>query len=330
MRHLRLSHLLHLIGLVLAGALAALALPAGPAAAQSPSLVSRPVKLVIPGPPAGPAGAMANILSTSLATHLGQNVIVEYKPGAGGNIAIDAVARSPADGYTLFFAVPALVTNPFFMKQSHDPALLVPVIQINTGPFLLLVGAKSGIRSLDDLIARIKAQPGKVSCATTGVALSMVSCHLLQAHAGPMLLVSYVGNAQAAGAVEHGEVQVLFDFVNTAGGAVKAGRLRALAVTSAARTTSDFTELAPIGATIPGFELVGWQGIMVPAATPRDIVERLHAAFSKVLGEAQVRDLIRANNLEVAGGSPEAFGARIKRDYEFYGRIARDAGIEPQ
>lgn len=302
------------------------------AVAQSPtsSLVSRPVRLVIPGPPAGPAGAMANILSNTVAKHLNQNVIVEYKPGAGGNIAIDYVARSPGDGYTLFFAVPALVTNPFFMKASHDPGLLAPVIQINTGPFLLLVSAKSETRSLADLVARIKAQPGKVSCATTGVALSMVSCHLLQAHAGPMLLVSYVGNAQAAQAVEHGEVQVLFDFMNTAGATVKAGRLRALAVTSKERTTTDFTDLPPIGSSIPGFELVGWQGIMVPASTPGDTVLRLNAAFTKVLEDEQVRALIRVNNLEVAGGTPEAFGERIKRDFEFYGRVAREAGIEPQ
>ena len=145
-----------------------------------------------------------------------------------------------------------------------------------------------------------------------------------------MLMVSYQGNAQAAAAVEHNEVQVLFDFMNTAGAAVKAGRLRALAVTSGKRTTTDFTELPPISETIPGFELVGWQGIMVPKATPREIVMRLNDAFSKVLAEDQVRTLIGAANLEVAGGTPEAFGAQVSRDLEFYGRVAKQAGIVPQ
>jgi tripartite-type tricarboxylate transporter receptor subunit TctC len=307
-----------------------------PAQAQSSvsqpgsGLLAKPVRLVVPGPPGGPAGAISLLIANKLGKYVNQTVIVDNRPGAGGNIAIEYVARSPGDGFTLFFGVPALVTNPFFQKVSLDPSVLAPVIQINTGPFLLLVNAESDMKSLDDVVRKIKASPGAIKCNAGAVALSTVSCHLLQAYAGPMLMVAYPGNAQAMAALVRNEIDVAFDFTSSSGAAVKEGRLRPLAITSKNRNTGDFKDVAPIGETIPGFELVGWQGIMVPRDTPRDIVLNLNAAMNKVLAEDDVIAFTRNGNLEMTGGTPEAFAAQIKHDYEFYGRIAKEAKIEPQ
>jgi tripartite-type tricarboxylate transporter receptor subunit TctC len=288
------------------------------------------VRLVVPGPPGGPGGVIAHLLASKASIHLNQTTIVEYKPGAGGNIAIEYVARGPADGTTLFFGVPALVTNPYFQKHSLEPGVLAPVIQLNRGAFLLLVNPKSEFRTAADIVAKVRAAPGTVGCNSGAVALSTVSCHLLQAHAGPMLMVAYPGNAQALAALERGEIATAFDFTSSSAGRVKEGQLRAVAITSKDRSSGDLRDVPPLADTVPGFDLVGWQGIMVPRDTPRDVVMKLNEAFNKVLAEDEVKDFIRKGNLELVGGTPEAFGDKLKRDYEFYGRVARDAKIEPQ
>ncbi len=318
------SRMVALFGLLL------MVLLGAPAAAQDPAFAGKTVRIVVPGPPGGPAGVIAHLLANKASIHLGTTVIVEYKPGAGGNIAIEYVARSAPDGTTLFFGVPALVTNPYFQKHALDPSVLAPVIQLNRGPFLLLVNIRSDIKSVADLVARIRAAPGQVGCNSGAVALSTVSCHLLQAHAGPMLMVAYPGNAQALAALDRGEIVSAFDFISSSAGAVKEGRLRAIAITSKDRNTGDFKDVPPIGETIPRFNLVGWQGIMVARDTPRALLLKLNAAFNKVLDEDEVQAFMRKGNLERAGGAPEAFADQIRYDVEFYGRVAREAKIEPQ
>lgn len=318
------------IGIAIVGVAAAAILPAAAQTQSGPGLVAKPVRIVVPGPPGGPAGAISLMIANKLGKYINQTVIVDNRPGAGGNIAIEHVARSPGDGFTLFFGVPALITNPFFQKHSIDPSVLAPVIQLNTGPFLLLVNGKSELNSVADVVAKIKASPGNVSCNSGAVALSTVSCHLLQAYAGPMLMVAYPGNAQALAALERNEINLAFDFTSSSGAMVKDGRLKALAITSKNRNTGDFKNVPPIGETIPGFELVGWQGIMVPKDTPRDIVMNLNAALNKVLAEDEMQAFVRNGNLELAGGAPEAFAEQISRDTEMYARIAKEAKIEPQ
>jgi tripartite-type tricarboxylate transporter receptor subunit TctC len=194
----------------------------------------------------------------------------------------------------------------------------------------MLVHPSDAAKSVADVVAQIKASPGNITCASGPVALSTVSCHLLQSYAGPMLMVAYPGNAQASAALSRGEIKILFDFMNTAGGAVKDGRLRALAITSKERSSGEFKDLPPIGDTVPGFDLIGWQGIMAPKDTPRDLIARLNEALNKVLADEEVKQLYRVNGIEMAGGTPEAFGDRVKRDYEFYGRVAKEAKIVPQ
>jgi tripartite-type tricarboxylate transporter receptor subunit TctC len=301
----------------------------GPVGAQNLG-GGKPVRIVVPGPPGGPAGVIAHLLAAKASIHLNQTTIVEYKPGAGGNIAIEYVARSAPDGTTLFFGVPALVTNPYFQKHSLDPGVLAPVIQLNRGAFLLLVNPKGEFKTAADVVAKVRAAPGTVGCNAGAVATSTVCCHLLQAHAGPMLMVAYPGNAQALAALERGEIATAFDFTSSSAGAVREGRLRAIAISSKERNTGEFKDVPPLADTVPGFDIAGWQGIMVPRETPRDVVMKLNEAFNKVLAEDEVKEFVRKGNLELVGGTPEAFDAKIKHDFAFYGRVTKEAKIEPQ
>ena len=145
-----------------------------------------------------------------------------------------------------------------------------------------------------------------------------------------MLMVAYPGNAQALAALDRNEIDLAFDFTSSSGARVKEGKLRALAITSKNRNTGDFKNVPPISETVPGFELVGWQGIMAPKDTPRDIVMNLNAALNKVLQEDELVAFTRNGYLELAGGAPERFAEQIKRDSEMYGRITKEAKIEPQ
>ena len=287
-------------------------------------------RIVIPGAPGGPGGVIVHLLANKLQIHLKETVIVEYKPGAGGNIAEEYVAKSAPDGMTMLFTIPAVVTNPFFQKHALEPDVLAPIIQLNSGPFALLVNPKSDMKTGADVVAKIRAAPGTVGCNVGAVATATVSCYLLQAYAGPMLFVAYQGGAQGLAALERGEIQTAFDFTSSSAGAVREGRLRAVALTSKEPASGDFKGVPPLADTIPGFEIIGWQGIGVTKGTPHDIVMKLNEAFNRVLAEDEVKEFMRKGNLELVGGTPETFGARIKRDYAFYGKVAKDNKIEPQ
>ena len=194
---------------------------------------------------------------------------------------------------------------------------------------MMMVSAKSDIKSVPEAIARIKARPGETTCVI-GVALSTTSCYLLQAGSAAMNMIGYLGNAQGGAAVERGEVDILFDFMNTAGAAVRAGRMRALAVTSAESVPGEFNALPPISQFVPGFELIGWQGIMVPRGTPADIVATLNKAFNEILVDEETQKFLAASNLIISGGAPEILGNRVRRDFEFFGRVAKEAKIQPE
>ena len=299
------------------------------ALAQTGVLAGKTARIVVPGPPGGPASSVAMFLAIKASQKLGYTVIADHKPGAAGNIAIENVAKSKPDGTSLMFAAPFMVTNPHFMKQSVDPFSFDPVIQPVYGPYMMMVSAKSDIKSVPEAIARIKARPGETTCVI-GVALSTTSCYLLQAGSAAMNMIGYLGNAQGGAAVERGEVDILFDFMNTAGAAVRAGRMRALAVTSAESVPGEFNALPPISQFVPGFELIGWQGIMVPRGTPADIVATLNKAFNEILVDEETQKFLAASNLIISGGAPEILGNRVRRDFEFFGRVAKEAKIQPE
>ena len=299
--------------------------------AQAQTWPSKPIRWIVPFPPGGPADVVTRIVSTKLAERTGQPAVVENRGGAGGNVGHEAAAKAAPDGHTVVFVVPAIVTNPFFLKASIDPFKeLAPVIHLDSAWMVLLANPAFPAGTVAEVIAQARARPGAVSCAASG-ALPQVGCEMLRSYAGAeMIMVQYKGNAPALNAVMGGEVNLLFDLLNTAQGQIKAGRVRAIASTSAKRGAGPFGELPAISETIPDFELVTWHGVMVPAATPKDIVRKLNREIQWVLEQPDIRQRFADGGLDITGGTPEAFEALLKRDYAKYGRILTAAGIKPE
>jgi tripartite-type tricarboxylate transporter receptor subunit TctC len=311
-----------------AGAAAMLAV--SPAQAQS-AWPSKSIRWIVPFPPGGPADVVTRIVSSKLAERTGQPAVVENRGGAGGNVGHEAAAKAAPDGYTVVFVVPAIITNPFFLKASIDPFKeLAPVIHLDSASMVLLTNPAFPAATVSEVIALARAKPGTVSCAASG-ALPQVGCEMLRSHAGaPMIMVQYKGNAPALNAVIGGEVNLLFDLVNIAQGQVKSGRVRAIASTNAKRGIGPFGDLPVLAETIPDFELVTWHGVMVPAATPMEIVQKLNREIQWVLEQPDIRKRFADGGLDITGGTPEAFEAILRRDYEKYGRILVGAGIKPE
>lgn len=300
---------------------------AGQALAQA--FPNKPVRWIVPFPPGGPTDVVARVVGPKLGERLGQPVIIENRPGAGGNVGTDLVAKGPADGYAMLMVIPGLVTNPYFFRNSPDPKDLQSIVQLSSVSLVLIAHPEFPAKNTAEVIAQIKANPGRVSCGTSG-SLPTVGCELLRAHAGDILRVQYKGNAPALNALIAGEINLLFDVVNTALPQVRGGKARAIASTNLKRGTGPFAELPTVAETIPDFDLVSWQGLMVARGTPADIVQRLNRDANAVLADADVRKRLSDTGLEVAGGTAEAFDNLIRRDFERFGKALRDAGVKPE
>lgn len=292
---------------------------------------SKPVRWLVPFAPGGPADVVARIVAAGLAERTGQPNPVENQAGASGNIAHAAASKSAPDGHTLVFVVPAVITNPFYLKASVDPFRdLAPVIHLDNASMVLIAHPAFPPVTLADVLAYVKANPGKATCGASG-ALPSVGCELLRAHAGAdMLMVMYKGNAPALNALMGGEINLLFDVVNIAVGHVKSGRVRAIASTAPKRGTGPLPELPVMAETIPGFDLVTWHGVMTAPSTPRSVVERVNRELNAVLQSAETRQRFAASGLQITGGTPENFGAILRRDYDKYGAALRSAGVKPE
>jgi len=301
------------------------------AAAHAQSWPSKPIRWIVPFPPGGPADVVTRIVSSKLAERTGQPNVVENRGGAGGNVGHEAAAKAPADGYTVLFVVPAVITNPYYLKASIDPFKeLAPVIHLDSAWMVLLTTPAFPASTVAEVISQARAKPGAVSCAASG-ALPQVGCEMLRAYAGAdMIMVQYKGNAPALNAVMGGEVNLIFDLVNTSQGQVKAGRVRAIATTSAKRAAGALGDLPTLAETIPDFELVTWHGVMVPAATPKDIVQKLNREIQWVLEQPDIRQRFADGGLDITGGRPAAFDALLRRDYAKYGKILTAAGVRPE
>ena len=291
---------------------------------------SKPIHWILQFAPGGPTDVVSRVITPKLSERLGQPIIIENRTGAAGNIAADHVARSPADGYTVLYVVPAFVTNLYLIKSSPDPKEFMPVILVSSIPMVLLASNKFSAGSVADVIGQIKAKPGTVSCASPG-SLSTVGCELLRSHsATDMIIVNYRGSAPSLNALMSGEVNLLFDLANNALPQVKAGRVRAIASANLIRGAGPFADLPAVAETIPGFELISWQGLVAPKGTPRDVISRLNREIVAVLAEPDVRKRLADTGVEPVGGSVEMFEQVLKRDYEKYGKALRDAGVKPE
>ena len=298
---------------------------------QEPAWPTKPIRWLVPFAPGGPADVVARILAAGLGERTGQPNVVENQPGAQGNIAHAAASKSAPDGHTVLFVVPSVITNPFYLKASIDPFRdLAPVVHLDIASMVLIAHPAFPPATMADVLAFIKANPGKVSCGASG-ALPSVGCELLRAHAGAeVLMVLYKGNGPALNGLMGGEINLLFDVVNIAAGHVKSGKVRAIASTAPKRGVGPLGELPVMAETIPGFELVTWHGMMVAPGTPPSLLARLNREFNAVLQQPEVRQRMENSGLQITGGAPEDFAAILKRDYDKYGAALRAAGVQPE
>lgn len=311
--------------------IAAIALGAAPLA-QAQKWPDKPVKLVVPYPPGGNVDTAARLVSPGMQEFLGQPVIIENKAGAGGMIAGEYVAKSPPDGYTLFFAAnsPLLHAPIIFNRPAYQwNKDFAPISMVSYSPIVLQVNPSVPAKTLAELLALAKAQPGKLTMATpsAGTTNHLLS-ELLQGTAGvTFLTVHYKGNAPADAALLAGEVQVNFDQVSVATPFIKAGRLRPLAVASEARVASlpEVPTFAESG--MPGIEGGTFTGIVAPIGTPKEVIAALHAALARALADKSVVDKFAALGAETRLTTPEQFSAYLKKEYDKWTPVIQKAGI---
>jgi len=310
------------------GTLVAAAIPA--AWAQAGSYPERPIRMIVGFPAGGASDVAARAIGQKLSERVGQPVVIENKPGAASNIGSEFVARAPADGYTVLFGTISLSINPsLYPKLNYDPVReLTPVIGISSAPFLLVVNPSSPIRSVRDLIAASKTTDLTYATAGNGSG-SHLFMELFRSETGIRLThVPYRGAAPAMNDVLGGQVPLAFDNIITTLPLVQAGKLRALAVSTATRSKVAPDIPTMIEAGVPGFDATSWFGLFVPAGTPRAIIARLHQETAEVLKDADVRDRLLKLGAEPVGSSPEEFGRFFSTEVARWGKVVREAKVQ--
>ncbi len=314
----------------LAGAVgAALAPLAWPVGAQ-PAWPVRPLRLVVPFPPGGLIDTMARLIGPRLAQALGQPVVVDNRPGAGGNIGASEVARAPADGYTLLMASPPLTISPALYKSlPYQPAQIAPIALLGRVPNVLLVNPAGGIASVADLTARARAQPGKLNYASNGNGTSLhLSAELYKSNTGTFLThIPYRGAAAALTGLLSGEVDMMFDNLPSAIGQIQAGRLKALAVTTARRSPvlPHVPTLAEVG--VPGFDVSAWFGLAGPAGLPVPVVAQLERLIARIAADPEVVATMARQGADPAPMDSPALRAFMAADAARWKKVADFAGI---
>ncbi len=303
-----------------------------PCLAYAQAYPSKPIRLVVPYPPGGPLDIMARAIGQKLTEAWGQPVVVDNRAGAGGNIGADLVAKSPADGYTLLMgAVATHAINPtLYGKLAYDPVRdFAPVALVAQVPNILVVNPSVPVKSVRELIDLARARPGYLNFASgsTG-STGHLAGELFNTMAGvEMVHIPYKGGAPAMADLLAGQVQLMFDNLANALPNVKAGRLRALAVTTLKRSPAmpDLPTVAESG--LPGFDLTTWFGLMVPAGTPPEIVAKLNAEIVRALNTKDMRERLEKMGAEPpVNNTPDNFAAFIRSEAAKYAKVVKDSG----
>jgi tripartite-type tricarboxylate transporter receptor subunit TctC len=304
-----------------------------PVQAQPQGYPNKPIRFVVPYPAGGPLDTVARLIGQKITEGTKQPVIVDNKPGAGGNIGADIVAKAAPDGYTILMgAVATHAINPtLYASIPYDPVKdFIPVTQVAATPNVLVVDPALPVDSVRGLIAYARANPGKLNfgSGSTGSAGHLAGELFKSMAAVEMVHVPYKGAAPAMQDLVAGRIQLMFDNLASSLGQIRAGKVKALAVTTARRTA-----LAPELPTIsesglPGFDISTWFGVFVPAGTPREVVERLHDEVARALAAADVREKMVNLGAEPAASKPDEFAAYIRTEADKYARIIRASGAK--
>jgi tripartite-type tricarboxylate transporter receptor subunit TctC len=309
-------------------------LVAGVSFAQTSAYPDRPVKIIAPFAPGGPVDAVARVLAPKLSEGLGQQFYVENRPGGSGNIGTALAAKAPADGYTILVISSTLVVNPsLFAKLGFDTMSdLAPVSLVGVSPQVLLVHPSVPAASVKELVAWVKASPGQHSYAHAGLGTPgyLAGEMLKQAFGLDLVAVSFNGGGPAITSTIGGHTPILYTSISTAAGHIKQGTVRALAVTGARRSPAlpDVPTLAEAGA--PGQESDIILGVLVPAGTPRGVIDRLHREIVRIAALPDVRERLSALGFEPIASTPEEFADRIRWEIDKWAKVIRAANIKAQ
>ena len=299
------------------------------AAAQN--FPSKPVRMVIPFAPGGSTDANARIIQDKLSTLWGQPVIIDAKPGANTLIGTDLVAKSPGDGHTLLLTSTAMVVNPsMYTKLPYDTLNdLVPITIVSVSPFALVTPVDSPYKSIKDVLSTLRTQPSTLSFGVSDSS-AMLSGHLFNMLAkSDMQAISYKGAGPLMIDLAGGHVPLGIAAVSSVQGQVKGGRVRILGVGST--TPSSLFPQAPVIANdLPGYEAISWFGLLAPKGTPPDVVQKIYRDVAQVLKDPDVQQKIQGLGADPGGLSPADFQARIKREIDLWGRVAKAAKIQPE
>lgn len=303
------------------------------ASAQAP-FPAKPVRMVVPSSAGGGTDIIARIVAPRFSERLGQQVVIDNRPGAGTMIGNELVARAPGDGYTILMGVSTLATNPIIYKKVPYNALtdFAPITLVISAPNVLVVHPSLPVKTVKELIAFAKARPGQVNYASAGLGTNPHLCmELFLSMAGlKMAHIPYKGSAPAMIDLVSGQVVTMAATILTGVPQVRAGRLRALGITGPQRNTAlpGVPTIAEAG--VPGYEAVQWYGALAPATTPKDIVARLHRDLAAVLHSPEVKDRFAADGADAVGNSSEEFARYLRSETEKWARVAKTAGIKPE
>ena len=295
---------------------------------------SRSVKIVVPATTGGAIDLIARSLAEKMSASLGQPVVVENKPGASNNLGTDFVAKSPPDGYTLVIVASSHATNKHLFKTlPYDPVKdFEPVVYTHVVPLLLAVHPSVGAKNVQELVGWIKANPDKANYASSGPgsSLHMAAELFMSMSKTKMQHVPYKGSSAAHPDLLAGRTAMIFDTVTAIRSHVKSGAVRGIAVTTLARSSAvpELPTIAESG--LPGYDASTWGGILAPAGTPKDTVAKLNTAINAALKMDDVRARLTGAGIEIQGGTPEHFGNVIRNEIEKWGRIVKEAGIQPE
>ncbi|HUQ74747.1 MAG TPA: tripartite tricarboxylate transporter substrate binding protein [Burkholderiales bacterium] len=315
------------LGRIFAAALLALAVT--PALAQK--YPAKPVRIIVPFAPGGGSDFIARFMAQRLTEAFGKQVIVENKPGAGGVLGIEQGVKAPPDGYTLTLIASSYTVNPSIYKLSFDPVNdITPVIQLSQGPLLVVVKPSLPAKNLKELIALAKAKPGQVNFASSGQgSVIHLATELFDSMAGiKMNHIPYKGTGPALTDTLGGQTDVFFSSTATAMPHVQAGKLRALAVTTAKRIPAlpDVPTVAEAG--VPGYDVTLWHGLIGPKGLPKEVVERVNAEATKALKLKETAEQLQNDGVAPAGGSAQQFAATIKNEIGMWRKVVTDAGVK--
>jgi tripartite-type tricarboxylate transporter receptor subunit TctC len=305
-----------------------------PAVVLAQAYPAKTIRLIFPFPPGGPTDLLGRAVAQKVSDQIGQQVVADNRPGAGGNLGLELAAKAPPDGYTIVLSSPLVAISPsLYAKLNYDPAKdLAPIAQIAVIQNVLLVHPSVPAKTLKELIQLARRSPGKFSFGSGGVGTTThLAPELLQSLTGiKMVHVPYKGSGQALIGLISGDVDTLIMAVPAASGQIHSGKVRAIAVLSAQRSTVIPETPTAREAGVENFEVPIWYGILAPAATPREIIARLNAEIVKALTAPEMKERLATAGIEPVTSTPEQFGVFIKSETARYAKVVKDAGIKPE